>query len=81
MDYREKPNLKLPADPGVLWDTATASGVLFWDTINGKPELPHKFAEILRTGTPATKAFLPNWKSISGNNILLTVRYKEGKFE
>jgi len=35
MDCTEKPNLKLPADPGFLWDRATATDVLLWDTING----------------------------------------------
>jgi len=80
MDYKEKPNLKLSADPGFLWDGATATGSLLWDTINGTFQLPRKTAEILRTRTSATKAFLPNRRNISGNNILPTVHYKEGKF-
>jgi hypothetical protein len=58
MHYREK----LPADPGFLSDRATATGALLWDTINGTRELPRKTAEILRTPTPVTKAFLLNQK-------------------
>jgi len=80
MDYRENPNPKLPADPGFLRNRATATGYLFWDTINGTLELPRKTAEILRARTSATKAFLPNRRNISGNSILPTVHCKEGKF-
>jgi len=49
------------------------TGSLLWDTINGTLELPRKTAEILRTCSSARKAFLPNRRSISGNNILPTV--------
>jgi hypothetical protein len=80
MDCKEKLNLKLPAHPGFLWDRATATGALFWDTINGTLEIHRKTVKILQTRTSATKAFLPNRKNISGNNILPTVHHKEEKF-